>query len=85
MEEMTRQEERRAPTTFLYATESRFRSSFVNSFPVSVTCHRPSPVSSRQREDKGVIEGGSDKRSFKIDSGCKERGGERSVTDGQWP
>jgi hypothetical protein len=33
MEEMMRQEARRVPTTFLYATDKRFRSSTVNSPP----------------------------------------------------
>ena len=37
MEEMTRHELRRAPTTFLKATESRLRSSLESSTPVSVT------------------------------------------------
>ena len=40
MEEMTRHELRRDPTTFLYATESRLRSSFVNSKHLSKKCNK---------------------------------------------
>uniref|UniRef100_A0A8D8U8B0 Uncharacterized protein n=1 Tax=Cacopsylla melanoneura TaxID=428564 RepID=A0A8D8U8B0_9HEMI len=46
MEEITRHEDRRAPTTFLYATDSRFRSSLDSSTPVSVTAFIAAAMSS---------------------------------------
>ena len=51
MEEMTRQELRRAPTTFLKATESRFLSSLESSTPVSVTDFMEAAMSSYLRQD----------------------------------
>lgn len=48
MEEMIRQEARLVPTTFLYATESRFRSSTVSSPPIytrlSLTLFKEAPI-----------------------------------------
>ena len=46
MELITLQELRRAPTTFLKATESRFRSSLESSTPVSVTAFMEAAMSS---------------------------------------
>ncbi|CAH2238942.1 jg19267 [Pararge aegeria aegeria] len=43
---MTRHDDRRAPTTFLYATERRFLSSLLSSTPVSVTSFIAAAMSS---------------------------------------